>query len=395
MRYRTDIKTNNRLSALGFGCMRFPNNPESAENLILEAFKSGINYFDTAYLYRNNEATLGSILEKHSLREKVYIATKLPIYLIRNTSDFDKYFNIEIERLRTNYIDYYLMHMIAGPEQWTNLCALGIEKWIADKKQSGAIRQIGFSFHGPSDNFSKLLEAYPWDFCQIQYNYSDENFQAGVQGLKKAASMGIPVIIMEPLLGGKLATGLSPDALNAFREANPSLSPAAWGLRWLLNQPEVTVILSGMNQIEQLTENIATVDNMEIGALTEEELKVIENVRDIFRASNKIPCTGCAYCIPCPRHVNIPGCFSAYNAYFTMGAKTGNALYQTSIAALAEQETRASLCISCKKCEAHCPQGIKISEELKNVSALMEPWWFYHGLKVLRFVLGKNKKKQK
>lgn len=200
-------------------------------------------------------------------------------------------------------------------DTWEKMCGWNVKEWIAKKKASGQIRQIGFSFHGQQDTFLKLLDAYDWDFVQIQYNYSDENFQAGTTGLKAASKKGIPVMIMEPLLGGRLATGLPERAVKRFKEEKKNISPAAWGLNWVWNHPEVTVVLSGMNEIEQLEDNITAANAAEANSLTEQEHQAIDDVRKIFKESYKIHCTGCHYCMPCPAGVNIPGCFSAYNTY--------------------------------------------------------------------------------
>ncbi|MCL2142500.1 MAG: aldo/keto reductase, partial [Methanimicrococcus sp.] len=266
MKYRTDIKSGNDLSILGFGCMRFPKNLTQidinrTEQLIVKAVEEGINYFDTAYSYAGSEDVLGPIIEKNNLRDKIFLATKLPFMKCETYEDFESFFQIQLKRLHTNYIDYYLIHSLMDVDLWEKLCEMGIEKWIQEKKESGQIKNIGFSFHGIHDEFMKLLDVYDWDFCQIQYNYIDINYQAGAVGLKKAHSKGLSVIIMEPLLGGKLATGLPKTVVNTFNAANSSLTPTAWALRWLWNQKEVTVVLSGMNEMSQLEENIQTAEN--------------------------------------------------------------------------------------------------------------------------------------
>jgi predicted aldo/keto reductase-like oxidoreductase len=310
MQYRIDKKSGNRLSVLGFGCMRFPRSlgaidMRKTEALIREAVARGVNYFDTAYMYGGSEEALGTVLWRNGLRDKVYIATKLPLISCRGSGDFDKFFNKELERLRTDHIDYYLLHMLTGINQWEQFRDWGIEAWMAEKKKSGQIRQMGFSFHGSRDEFLKLLDVRPWDFCQIQYNYSDENFQAGVAGLKKAAET-MPVIIMEPLLGGKLA---APPRLAAeiFAKAGPDQSPAAWALNCVWNQEEPTVVLSGMNEEGQLTENLAWADKSRPGMLSAAEQEAYRRVIALLNAAYKIRCTGCNYCMPCPRNVNIPG----------------------------------------------------------------------------------------
>lgn len=394
MQYRIDPKTGNKLSILGFGCMRFSRNLTSidikkAENLIKTAIEKGVNYFDTAYIYPGSEEVLGKVLAKYDLRKKVYIATKLPLILCRSKSDLDKYFNIQLQRLQTDYIDYYLLHMLPDTDLWNKLCEWGIESWIKEKKASGQIKQIGFSFHGTRGEFLSLIDAYDWDFCLIQYNYSDENYQAGVTGLKKAASKGLPVMIMEPLLGGKLANSLPPEAVSLFKKANPNVSPVSWALRWLWNQPEVTVILSGMNDIKQLEENIEIAENAVPNMLSQEEIETIHGVKDIFNSSYKVHCTGCHYCTPCPHGVNIPACFSAYNAYYAIGKSTGLIQYITSTV-LSSKPGYASLCKKCGKCEKHCPQNIQIISSLEEVQKKMENILFILTRFVARNFMGKK-----
>jgi predicted aldo/keto reductase-like oxidoreductase len=389
MQYRIDERSGNKLSVLGFGCMRFRRGVggldfEKAEKLILRATSAGVNYFDTAYLYAGSETQLGSVLKKHDLRDKVYIATKLPIANCHSGSDFEKFWKLQLEALQTDYIDYYLMHNINSFDQWNGLCAFGIEEWLAEKKASGEIREIGFSFHGAKDEFIKVLDAYDWDFCQIQYNYANENYQAGVSGLRAAAEKHIPIIIMEPLLGGKLAKNMAPAAAKVFREANRERTLAAWGFRWLWNQPEVTVVLSGMNASEQLEDNIMTAETMTPGSLTQEELIAYDKVNEIFKATDKIPCTGCGYCVPCPQGVNIPGCFAAYNASFIHGRITSYTMYITGTAANRVNNSLASKCVKCGICESHCPQKIEIRKGLGDVVKRMEPFYFTLMMRVMR-----------
>lgn len=249
MNYRTD-KYGKPLSILGFGCLRFPQklgriDMEETEREILYAVEQGVNYFDTAYIYTGSEAALGEILEHNGIRDKVNIATKLPHYLIKSRAGLDKLFAEELKRLRTDHVDYYLMHMLNDIDTWERLKTMGIEVWIAEKKSSGAIGQVGFSYHGSTDMFCRIVDAYDWDFCQIQYNYLDEHTQAGRRGLRHAHEKGLPVIIMEPLRGGKLVQMLPEKAKRIFADYPVKRSPAEWGLRWLWNQPEVTVVLYG------------------------------------------------------------------------------------------------------------------------------------------------------
>jgi len=395
MQYRIDKKTGRELSVLGMGCMRFPRNVGGAdlkktESVVLSALEKGINYFDTAWLYPGSEEALSYVLEKNKVRDKIYIATKLPAMLVGKAKDFDRFFDEQLKRLRTDWIDYYLIHNLGDIVSWKHLVNLGIESWISGKKKSGQIGQIGFSFHGASDEFLKILDAYPWEFCQIQYNYSDENYQAGVRGLKKAAET-MPVIIMEPLLGGKLANSLPKEAQEIFRTAG-IYSPAARGLRWLWNQPEVTVVLSGMSDPAQVEENAALTDACTAGSLTAEELALYGRVRDIFNAANRIPCTGCGYCMPCPQGVNIPGCFSTYNTSYIMGWYTGVKQYITGSGIASTKSSGSSSCISCGACEKHCPQKIPIIKELARVRKRMEPFWVRIILRTVRAVMGHVKK---
>ena len=384
MKYRTDLKSGKKLSVLGLGCMRFPSSMEKTEQLIVKAIEEGINYLDTAYIYPDSERRVGLILEKNNLRDKVYLATKMPLAPLRESKDFDRIFSIQLERLKTNYIDYYLMHMLTDFEQWSKLCKWGVKEWIQEKKSSGEIQQIGFSFHGKQQEFLKILEAYDWDFCQIQYNYSDENNQAGVTGLKKASEKGIPVIIMEPLLGGKLVNNLPKKAVEAFHEADPDVSLASWGFRWLYNQPEVTLVLSGMSSEEQLFDNLNTASIAEAGMLMEKDMAIFEEVKVAFQESQRVPCTGCNYCMPCPQKVNIPGCFNAYNISYSIGFVEGIKQYVLSIGGVSSEPSVASRCTACGLCEKHCPQSIEIRKYLKATKKRLEPFWVKIGLNIGR-----------
>ena len=327
MQYRKD-RYGNELSVLGFGCMRFPQKQgkidmEQTEQQLLAAIDLGVNYFDTAYIYPGSEAAVGAILEKNQLREKVYIATKLPHYLVKKTEDLERIFQEELKRLRTDYVDYYLMHMLGDPAAWERLKGLGIEGWLAEKKKSGTIRQVGFSYHGNSEVFCRVVDCYDWDFCQIQYNYMDEHSQAGRKGLYYAHEKGLPVIIMEPLRGGRLVNHL-PEAAKKRMAAHPGgYTPAQWALRWLWDQKEVTVVLSGMNSMQMLQENVRTAQQTQVGELTEQDEQMLSQVvRDIM-ANMKVGCTGCGYCMPCPKGVDIPGTFSAYNRRYAENWFTG------------------------------------------------------------------------
>ena len=375
MNYRTD-KYGNQLSILGFGCMRFPQklgriDMEETERELMTAFEAGVNYYDTAYIYPGSEAAVGEIFEKNHIREKVYIATKLPHYLVKSIADLDKIFDEELRRLRTDYVDYYLMHMLTDTETWDRLKELGIEEWIAKKKESGAIRQLGFSYHGNSEMFCALVDAYDWDFCQIQYNYMDEHSQAGRRGLYHANQKGIPVIIMEPLRGGKLVNRLPDSAKNIFEEYKIKRTPAQWAFLWLWNQPEVTVVLSGMNSDEMVRDNIQTASTVEVGELGEDEEQMLKEVVKAINAKMKVGCTGCGYCMPCPKGVDIPGTFAAYNRRYAEG-KFWSYIEYVMCTSLRKNSTAASNCIKCGKCEKHCPQNIEIRKHLDDARKELE-----------------------
>jgi len=375
MNYRTD-KYGNKLSVLGFGCMRFKGtlgkiDIAEAEKEIVKAVNEGVNYFDTAYIYPGSEAALGEILEKNNLRDKVYIATKLPHYMIKSREELDKLFSEELRRLRTDHIDYYLMHMLTDVDTWERLCNLGIKDWIREKQEKGQLCQIGFSYHGNTDMFIKVVDAYQWDFCMIQYNYMDEHSQAGKRGLKYANSKGLPVIIMEPLRGGKLVSRLPDKALKLFENHNIKHTPAQWSFKWLWNQPEVTVVLSGMNTMEMVCDNINTASTSNVGDLTEDDESMLKEVVRAINEKMKVGCTGCGYCMPCPKNVDIPLAFSAYNRRFQEG-KLPALIEYFMCTALRKNSTAASNCIGCGKCEKHCPQGIEIHKELANVKKEFE-----------------------
>ena len=375
MKYRRD-KYGNDLSVLGYGCMRFPKkhgkiDMDIAEKLLCRAVEQGINYYDTAYIYPGSEEALGEIFEKNNLRHRIHIATKLPHYLIKNRSGLDKLFEEELRRLRTDYIDYYLMHMLNDIEAWERLLDMGIAQWIAEKRKSGTIRQVGFSYHGNTEMFCRILDAYDWDFCQVQYNYLDEHSQAGRRGVEYAHSKGIPVIIMEPLRGGKLVNLLPENAKKVIAEFPVQRSAAQWGLRWLWDQKEVTVVLSGMGSAEMLEENLSIASASEVGQIPKEERALYAKVVEAIHATEKVGCTACGYCQPCPMGVDIPGVFAAYNRWF--GEEKKNAFKDyLKCTTFRKNSTGAGNCIGCGKCEKHCPQKIAIRKELQEVQKVLE-----------------------
>jgi len=376
--YREDKHSGNKLSALGLGCMRLPTklgavDEQATEQIVLRALELGVNYFDTAYLYSGSEEALGNVVARNDLRDRMYIASKLPHGKCRQTSDFDKYFNTTLERLQTTWLDYYLIHNVANAEQWQRVADLGIKEWIAARKQDGSIRNIGFSFHGSISEFKKMLDVNDWDFVQIQYNYMNEHYQAGSEGLALAAERGLSVIIMEPLLGGKLAVGLPESARAAMATYSADRSPAEWGLRWLWNQPQVTCVLSGMGSLEQLEDNASAAANAPAGCMGIDELAIIEVVREEFGRSYKVPCTGCNYCMPCPKGISIPACFATYNESYSIGWTTGLFHYLTSVGAGSNELHLPSDCVRCGACMAKCPQHIAIPDELVKVRKRLQP----------------------
>ncbi len=395
MEYRTN-RYGEKISQLGYGCMRFTKKGNSidldkAEREILCAYENGVNYFDTAYIYPGSEECLGKILARNNLREKVHIATKLPQYLMRSEGAIEKTFQEELKRLQTDYVDYYLMHMFTDIHEWEHLKSLGIEDWIARHKADGSVRNIGFSYHGNTNMFLEILNAYDWDFCQIQYNYLDENSQAGRAGLQAAAAKGIPVIIMEPLRGGKLVNMLPDKAKKVMTESSRDYSPAEWGLRWLWNQPEVTCVLSGMNSTDMVQENVRVASSAKVGEFTEDDLRTIEQVKKAIRENERVGCTGCRYCMPCPKGVDIPSNFYYYNLMFIDKKSSARFEYAQNMG-LRANPGFASLCVGCGKCEQHCPQHLPIREKLKEADRNLRPLPYKIGIDVARKIMIRKKK---
>ena len=375
MRYREGAG-GDRLSVLGYGCMRFTRRGggidlDKAERELMAAIEGGVNYLDTAYIYPGSEAAVGRILEKNNCRDRVFLATKLPQYLIKSRAGIEKTFQEELSRLRTDHIDYYLMHMITDVASWEKLERLGIREWIAEKKAKGQIRHIGFSFHGNTDMFLKVLAAYDWEFCQIQYNYMDETSQAGRRGLQAAQERGIPVMIMEPLRGGKLVN-LLPEAARARIAAHPrGYSAAEWAFQWLWDQPGVTCVLSGMNSLEMVEENLRAAGRAEAHSFTAEDCELIDALRREINGKIRVGCTGCGYCMPCPQGVDIPGSFRCLNEIAIEGRKKAEKEYWQ-VTAVKKTPGSASRCIGCGKCERHCPQKIEIRKMLKEAAKELE-----------------------
>jgi predicted aldo/keto reductase-like oxidoreductase len=392
MKYRKD-KYGNELSQLGYGCMRFTSKGskidyEKAEREIMRAVEKGVNYFDTAYAYPGSEECLGRILSENNVRDKVNIATKLPQYMMRSMKAIDKTFREELSRLQTDHVDYYLMHMFTDISEWERLKSYGIEEWIAARKADGSIRQIGFSYHGDTEMFLQILEAYDWDFCQVQYNYLDETSQAGRRGVEAAEEKGIPVIIMEPLRGGKLVN-LPVKAKRELSDSGKGYTAAELGLRWLWNQTGVTVVLSGMNSIEMVDENIRIASDAAPGCFDQSDFDLIDSVKSIIREKERVGCTGCRYCMPCPSGVDIPGNFHHWNLMYIEGKKNPVRFEFARNVGLQGKPGFASQCVGCGKCEQHCPQHIQIREMLKKADKELRPLPYRIAMPLVRKIMSR------
>ncbi len=393
-----DMQMRHGYSALGFGCMRFPRtmgriDQKEAAAEILRACELGVNYFDTAYIYPGSEAALGTILERAGIRDRVRIATKLPQYLIRDRAAIDRYFDEQRSRLKTGRVDNYLMHMLTDIDAWRKLQSLGIEEWIAAKKRAGQIDRIGFSYHGNTAMFLQILEAYPWDFCQIQYNYVDEVSQAGRIGLQAAAEKNIPVIIMEPLRGGRLVDRLPRAARERIAREGGGRTAAELALRWLWDQPEVTCVLSGMNSMAMVEENCRIAAEALPVCMDDAERSLIASVKKDIGERTRIGCTGCGYCMPCPKGVDIPGTFSCYNLMSEENRFAGwKAYFQT--VAMRRDPPFAGQCVGCGRCESHCPQHLPIISTLKDADKALRPFFCRIGIAAGRRLLFRRKREE-
>ena len=379
MQYRTVPKNGDKLSALGYGCMRLPGRGNSinkalAQKQIYAAIDQGVNYIDTAVPYHNgkSEPFLGKILSQDGYREKVKLATKLPHWSTPSKVEMDKALEKQLNKLKTDHIDYYLVHALNGPA-WDAAQANGVIDFLDHALKSGRIINAGFSFHGAAEDFKTIVDSYDWTFCQIQYNYLDTQNQAGTAGLQYAAAKNMAVIVMEPLRGGNLARTAPPEVSRLWNQAAVKRTPAEWALRWVWNKPEVTVILSGMNRDDHIAENLRIAEEALPGSLTDEEEALIDQAADAFRTAMKVGCTGCQYCMPCPAGVNIPGCFEHYNSRHTFKDRQAKLMYTAMTGAITtEKSSMASECVECGKCEEKCPQNLPIPELLKDVAADME-----------------------
>ena len=379
--------TGDELSILGFGCMRFKRNLTAidlakAEQQIRLAIESGVNYFDTAYMYPGSEKVLGTILSKtdeegKKLRDRVFVATKLPVMMVKTREDMDKYFSVSLERLDIGHIDYYLVHSLGSFASWERAKNLGLVEFLENAKAEGKIGHIGFSWHGNLYDFRKVIDDYDWEFCQIQYNYLDENFQAGTEGMKYAASKNIGVIVMEPLRGGTLAGKIPAEAKKLLEnhqdKDGEKHTPAYWGFRWVWNHPEVTCALSGMNDVTQVTENVNASMTALPDSLSEEDSEMIDRVKDIIKQTIRVNCTGCGYCMPCPFGVDIPYCFASLNDYAVFGGISTKVMYNFNLRAHSDKPSaKASACKKCGACLEKCPQHLHIIESLEEASKTLE-----------------------
>ncbi len=398
MQFRTDPKTGNSISILGYGAMRLPSKGlkidfEEAKKQLIFSIENGINYIDTAWPYHNGESEifLGKVLSENNLRSKVFLADKLPPWVINKREDMDSILAKQLSKLQTSYIDYYLVHSLDGTS-WDAMKALQIKSFLKEIKAKGLVKNVGFSFHGIRDDFQRIVDEFDWDFCQIQYNILDEQNQAGKTGLEYAAGKGLGVIVMEPLRGGNLAAEMPKEAATIYDSSSIKRSNVEWALRWIWNHPEVLCVLSGMNNMEHIKENLVIAEKGLPNSLSDSELDIVQRVGDSYRKAMKVNCTGCQYCMPCPFGVNIPSCFEHYNTYQMFGKKfMAKAFYHVQLGGIVgENESMASLCTACGKCVSRCPQNIDIPKEMQNVKKSMEGFFTNQLMKIIGRMMRKQ-----
>ena len=376
MLYRKMPKNGDKLSIIGFGAMRLPTkqdgsiDEEKATQMIHYAIDNGVNYIDTAWPYHMGESEpfLGRVLAE-GYREKVKLATKMPQWMVKNLDDMDSFLNKQLERLNTDHIDYYLLHSLVG-SSWKTIRDLGVNDFLDRAKADGRIINAGFSYHGNGEDFKDVVDGYDWDLCQIQYNFLDEDIQAGRKGLEYAASHDLGVVIMEPLRGGNLTAPVPCEIMDIWKEADIMRSPAEWALRWVWNHPDVTVVLSGMTEPYHVEENLKSAEEGLADSLTAKELKLIDRVADKYRELMTINCTGCRYCMPCPQVVDIPACFETYNNLYMFGGKDRlMIMYAAKLGGILRGAERnlASQCVQCGQCLNACPQHLPIPQLLERV----------------------------
>lgn len=395
MEYRVDARTGKEVSLLGFGAMRLKNkgtniDVDLASQQIKYAIDNGVNYIDTAYLYGNgsgsNERVLGEIIEALGCRDSVFLSTKMNRMIINSRDDMEEMFSNQLENLRTSYIDYYFLHNVISFSDVVKLVDCGLFDFIEDKKSKGQIINMGFSFHGSLDDFRKILDLYDWDVTLLQYNYLDDNMQAGIEGIRLASSRGMSVVIMEPLKGGLLAGNMPVEVKELLKSSSCNRSSVDLAFSWIYDTPEVTCVLSGMNSLDMVKENVDIVNNHLSNPLSDEEVDLVNRIKEVLVRLNKINCTGCNYCMPCPRGVNIPAIFKYYNDKHlfpenkSFGVNHTFILYSGNILGVTGEAHDASLCVDCGLCTSKCPQSLDIPNLIRMVDDE------YHGKFVRPFI---------
>lgn len=381
MQYRTMPGSANRLSILGYGCMRLPTkfggaiDKEKALEQIRGAIDRGVNYIDTAWPYHmgNSESFLGEYVLKDGYREKVNLATKLPCFTIRKTEAIRDTFKKQLKKLQTDYIDYYLLHSLDGPK-WDLMVSLGIIDFMDEVKAAGTVKNMGFSFHGKKADFMRICDGYDFDFAQVQFNIMDEQFQAGIEGINYAAKKGMGIIAMEPLRGGSLVSKMPAGVKKIYDESGYDRSAAEWALRWVWNNPNIQVVLSGMNVDEHIDENINVASEVLPESMDAKEFEIINSVKKSYESIMQVGCTGCSYCMPCPAGINIPAAFSNLNEYH-MYSKGGARLHHAMHLGLQTDDGKphwTTDCIDCGECEKKCPQNIPVRQVFKQVQNDLE-----------------------
>ena len=396
-------KNGDEIFPLGIGAMRLPtkNNSidrESAQEFIFYAIENGVNYIDTAYAYHGGESEsfLGDILSLSGsdgvkYRDKIKLSTKLPSWMVRSREDMDAFLNEQLRKLQTDFIDYYYVHSV-DLSTILRLKDLGLYEFLEKAKADGKIRNIGFSYHGSPHEFKTLIDDFPWDMVLVQYNYLDVNAQAGIRGIQYAYENDIAVFVMEPLKGGLLAGELPPEVSALFDEVDSSKSSVDWALSWVFNQNEITCVLSGMGSLDQMKENMAIAERVKIGSLSDDELDVLDKAQGIFNSMMKINCTGCGYCLPCPKGVNIPDCFNVYNEKYLFNKKAFGVLphamvnYYMVVGGITNKQASAGLCNHCGRCKRLCPQSLDIPNELDRVKSEFELLGFNYQIKFVKNV---------
>ena len=398
MNKRIVKRNGDELFPLGLGAMRLAtkNNSidkEVSKEYILYAIENGVNFIDTAYAYHGGESErfLGDILsltdsEGVKYRDRVKLSTKLPSWMVRAREDMDAFLNEQLRKLKTDVIDYYFIHNVDFSSV-LRLKELGLYEFLEKARADGKIKNIGFSYHGSPNEFNDLIDDFDWDMVLVQYNYSDVNAQAGIRGIQYAYERDIAVFVMEPLKGGILAGELPEKVQNLFDSVDSNRSAVDWALSWILNQKEITCVLSGMGSLNQIKENMAIAGRVEIDSLSEDERDVLKQAQDIFDSMMKINCTGCGYCLPCPKGVNIPDCFKIYNEKYLFNKKgigpISNAMmnYYMVVGGVANKQASAGLCNHCGRCKKLCPESLDIPNELDTVRSEFELFGFNYQIK--------------